>query len=63
MDLNKVILCGRLTKDIEVKYLQNGTAVGNFSLAVNRRVKKNEQWIDEANFFDVSPFTFSSKTY
>lgn len=56
MDLNKVILCGRLTKDIEVKYLQNGTALGNFSLAVNRRVKKNEQWIDEAMFIECAMF-------
>ena len=36
---NKVILIGNLTSDIELKYLPNGTAVCNLSLAVNRRWK------------------------
>lgn len=56
MDLNKVILCGRLTKDVDVKYLSNGTAIGNFSLAVNRKVKKDEQWVDEPVFIECAMF-------
>ena len=32
---NKVILMGNLTRDPEVKFLPNGTAVANFGLAVN----------------------------
>ena len=32
---NKVILMGNLTRDPEVKFLTNGTAVANFGLAVN----------------------------
>jgi len=32
---NKVILVGRLGKDPEVNYTQNGTAVSNFSLATD----------------------------
>ena len=35
--MNKVILLGNLTRDPELKFLQNGTAVCNFGLAVNER--------------------------
>lgn len=52
-DINKVILVGRLTKDIEIKYTNNGAAIGNLSIAVNRSRKQNDQWIDETSFFDV----------
>ena len=41
--MNKVILMGRLTNDPEVRYSQgeNTTAVARFSLAVNRRYKRD----------------------
>jgi single-strand DNA-binding protein len=53
IDLNRVVLIGRLTRDAELKYTANGQAVCKFSIAVNRRKKNGEQWVDEANFFDV----------
>lgn len=34
--MNSVVLVGRLTNDVELRYTQNGVAVGNFTLAVNR---------------------------
>lgn len=34
--INNVVLVGRLTRDIDLRYTQGGTAVGNFSLAVDR---------------------------
>ena len=37
LNLNKVILCGRLTADPELKQTSGGIAVVSFSLAVNRR--------------------------
>jgi single-strand DNA-binding protein len=52
-DINHVVLVGRLTRDAELKYTANGQAVCKFSVAVNRRKKSGEQWVDEANFFDV----------
>ncbi|MGL4982031.1 MAG: single-stranded DNA-binding protein [Treponemataceae bacterium] len=52
-DVNKVILIGRLTRDAELKYTQGGAAILNFSIAVNRRKKSGDQWVDEASFFDV----------
>lgn len=41
--MNKVILIGRLTKDPEVRRTQDGKAVGNYTLAVDRKYAKNEQ--------------------
>ena len=37
LNLNKVVLCGRLTADPELKQTQNGVPVVTFTLAVNRR--------------------------
>lgn len=37
--INNVVLVGRLTKDVELKYTQSGTAVASFTLAVNRSFK------------------------
>ena len=37
LNLNKVILCGRLTADPELKQTPSGIAVVSFTLAVNRR--------------------------
>lgn len=50
--MNKVILMGRLTRDPEVRYTQgdNASAVARFSLAVDRRFKKDgEQTADFIN--------------
>ena len=55
-DINKVVLVGRLTRDAEQSYTQSGYALLKFGMAVNRRRKQGEQWIDEANFFDVTIF-------
>ena len=51
--MNKVILMGRLTKDVEVRYTQtNNTAVASFNLAVNRRfVKEGEE--RQTDFFNI----------
>lgn len=43
--MNKVILMGRLTRDPEVRYSQgdNAMAVARYTLAVDRRVSRNNQ--------------------
>ena len=56
-DLNHVIEIGRLTRDISERdflYMTGGTARLNLSVAVNRSEKRNGQWTDKANFFDVT---------
>lgn len=55
--MNHVTLIGRLTKDPEVRYTQSGTAVGTFTLAVDRRVQKDKP--KEADFI---PCVVWSKT-
>jgi single-strand DNA-binding protein len=51
---NRVVLVGNVTRDIELRYTPSGTAVTDLGLAVNERIKKNEQWVEEAHFFDVT---------
>lgn len=57
LNLNKVVLCGRLTADIELKQTQSGVAVASFTLAVNRRYQpKNadgSQGQQQADFISV----------
>ena len=55
-DINSVIIVGRLTRDVELKYMNNGNAVASMSVAVNRSKKEGDQWVSEAHFFDVSYF-------
>lgn len=51
---NRVILVGNLTRDIELRYIPSGTAVAEIGLAVNDRVKRGDQWVEEATFVDVT---------
>ena len=58
-DTNSLILIGRLTQDCgadekSFQYVGNGIAKAIVSLAVNRAVKKNGQWVDETSFFNVT---------
>jgi len=51
MNLNKIFLIGRLTRDPEQKFLPNGTAITKFSIAVNRSFKKQDGK-EETDFVD-----------
>ena len=52
---NRVILLGNITRDIELKYIQSGTAVTEIGMAVNdRRKSPSGEWIDETTFVDVT---------
>lgn len=50
--LNRIILIGRLTADPQLRYTQNGTAVANFRLAVERP-RPNQHGEREVDFIDV----------
>ena len=43
LNLNKVVLAGRLTSDPELKQTTNGISVVSFSIAINRRRARSEQ--------------------
>ena len=59
--MNKVILMGRLTRDPEVRYSQGAsqTAIGRFSIAVDRRFRREGQ--PEADFFNCTTFGRTSE--
>ena len=63
-DINVVVLVGRLTRNAELRYPQNGgTPSLRFSVAVNRsRRTPDGRWEDEANFFDCVYFTKSAES-
>ena len=50
--LNKVILIGRLTRDPEIRHLQNGSPVASFSIAVDRQFK-NKNGERETDFVPI----------
>ena len=50
---NKIILIGNLTKDPELRYTPQGTAVASFTLAVNSRIKSKDESKEEVLFMDV----------
>ena len=51
---NRVILVGNVTRDVELRYTPQGTAVTDIGMAVNDRVKKQGEWVEETTFVDVT---------
>jgi single-strand DNA-binding protein len=49
--MNKVIIVGNLTKDVELRSTQSGKSVASFTVAVQRQFKVDGQ--PEADFFPV----------
>ena len=56
MSINRVVITGNLTKDAELRKTSSNLPVLGFSLAVNERRKKGEEWVDYANFVDCVIF-------
>nr|WP_139889244.1 single-stranded DNA-binding protein [Campylobacter jejuni] len=51
---NKVVLVGNLTRDIEMRYAQSGSAIGASAIAVTRRFAANGEKREETCFIDIS---------
>ena len=49
--LNKVMLIGNLTRDPEVRYTANGSAVATFGIATNRSWKNQDGEVQESTEF------------
>ncbi|MCA9214314.1 MAG: single-stranded DNA-binding protein [Planctomycetales bacterium] len=58
---NRVVLLGNLTRGVELKTTQSGTAVAEIGLAVNDRVKRNDEWVDDVTFVDVTLWARSAE--
>jgi single-strand DNA-binding protein len=52
--MNQIILCGRLCSDPDVRYGTNSNAIAKFSIAVDRRFKRDGQ--PTADFFNCVAF-------
>ena len=50
--MNSLLIIGRLVRDADLRFTASGQAITSFSIAVNRSVKKGDEWSDEASFFD-----------
>ena len=61
--MNKVILMGRLTRDPEVRYSQgeNSTAIARYTLAVDRRFRRNNDGEQTADFIGCVAFGRSAE--
>lgn len=54
--MNKVILLGRLVRDIELRYTQGGAAIGKTAIAVTRKYTLNGEKREETCFIDITFF-------
>ena len=59
--INNVVLTGRLTKDIDLRYTQSGKAAGSFSLAVERNFT-NQQGQRDADFINCQAWGKTAET-
>ena len=50
-NINTVTLAGRISQDVELKYVESGSCKANLSIAVNKWNSKEKK--EEANFFNV----------
>ena len=54
---NKIILAGNLTRDVEVRYTQGGSAIGNTAIATSRKFKSaSGEQKEEVLFVDLTFF-------
>lgn len=54
MTLNQILLIGNAGRDAEMRYTPSGTPVTNFSLAVNRRYRVNDEMREDTEWFNVA---------
>ena len=61
-DINRIIIIGNLTRDPELKYLQSGTAVCNFSIANNKTYNSGGEKKKETSFFECIAWSKLAET-
>src|SRR5262245_130769 len=62
-NLNKVLLIGNLTRDVETRYTQGGTAIAKVGLAVNRKYKdQSGELKEETCFVDLTAWGKQAET-
>lgn len=62
-NLNRVILAGNLTRDVETRYTPKGTAVAKFSIAINRKWRtEGGEEREEVTFVEIDAFGKTAET-
>ena len=56
MNINTVIIGGNITHDLKLRYLPNGTACVDFSIANNCKYKKNDEMVEDVSFINITEF-------
>lgn len=59
-DINRVVLVGRLSNDVELRYTPSGVAVARFGIAVGGRPSKDGK--DTVSFFSVTVWNKAAET-
>lgn len=61
--LSHITLVGNLGQDPDLRYLQSGDPVVNFSLAVNRRTRKDGEWVEVTDWYRCSLFGKQAESF
>lgn len=51
--VNQVVLLGNLTRDPELRQTPSGQDVANFSIALNRTYKKDDELVETTDYVDI----------
>jgi single-strand DNA-binding protein len=54
--INRVVMVGRLTRDVELRSLPSGRSVASLRIACNSSRKDGEETTERPNYFDVSVY-------
>jgi len=54
---SNVTITGTLTRDPELRFTQGGRGVATLGVAVNYRFQRNNEWVEEASFFNVTAWS------
>ena len=60
--INNVVLVGRLTRDVDLRYTQSGTAVANFTVACDRNYR-NAQGETQTDFISCVMWRKSAENF
>lgn len=52
----KLVICGHLTRDAEIRYTQGGMAVADLGVCFNNRKQQGNEWVNEPCFLDAVAF-------
>ena len=53
MSINHVTVSGNLAREIELKFTATGTAIADFTIAVNERFKQGDEWQERTHWIGV----------